>query len=70
MKPLKDVGPGFAAFLRRERSCEATGCHWQWFDDPPGSDRDHYVWCVGCGSAFPWRDTYYLRRIYELEARV
>lgn len=71
--PLKKVGRGFAAFLRREISCEASGCRWQWFaeasDASPDSSsiRDHYVHCTACGSAYPWRDTYYLRRIYELE---
>jgi hypothetical protein len=66
--PIKDAGPGFAAFLSREMSCQASGCHWQWFAErmnEDGQGRDHYVWCRGCGSAYPWRDTYYLRRLFE-----
>jgi hypothetical protein len=62
---IKQVGPEFAAFLRREMSCEATGCDWWWFED----DRHHYVGCPGCGSSYAWRDTYYLRRIYEAERK-
>jgi len=68
--PIKDVGPGFAAFLRREMSCQASGCRWQWFAERQSEDgqgRDHYVWCQACGSAYPWRDTYYLRRLFEGE---
>jgi len=66
--PIKDVGPGFAAFLRHEMSCEESVCHWQWFaerQNEDGQDCDHYVWCRSCGSSYPWLDTYYLRRLFE-----
>jgi hypothetical protein len=64
-EPIKDVGPDFSAFLRQEMSCEASCCHWEWFAE----GHDNYVGCRACGSLYPWRDTYYLRRIFMAEAR-
>ena len=58
------MNAGFADFLRRELSCEATECDWRWVEEP-GYKRS--VRCNSCGSGFPWRDTYYLARIYKAE---
>ena len=60
---VQPVGKPFGKFLKRELSCGATGCRWYWFKE----NQKYYVGCLACGSQYPWRDTYYLKRIFLLE---